>query len=322
LAALALWPALLVPATAWAAAGPGDGPTSAAAAVPVFRGERAMVWLDYQCGLGPRNPGSEGLRQLRRAILDHADSLQLASASLCYQQGDPYGPGQLEICNLVVSTRPLGGRRLWLGAHYDTRPRCDRDPDPSRREQPLLGANDGASGVAVLLHLAELLAAQSPPRGVDLIFFDAEDYGQEGRPGDYCLGSTYLAEHWEEFGSPLAQGKPEALIVLDMVGKSGLRITMEQYSQQYASAWTRAVFERARELGLAAFQPVPGPAIQDDHVPFLRAGIPAVDLIDFEYPQWHTTLDTPEYCSPASLQEVGRLVTDLAYRPPVPPPTR
>ncbi|MHB8080493.1 MAG: M28 family peptidase [Candidatus Krumholzibacteriia bacterium] len=287
---------------------------SATAPVPAFSGARAMSWLRVQCALGPRNPGSPGQLRLRRLIKAHADSLGLACATSCFTLADPYGDGQLDVCNLVISAGPPGGQRLWIAAHYDTRPRSDRDPDPQLAARPLIGANDGASGVAVLLHLAELLAARPPARGVDLLFLDAEDYGREGDPANYCLGAAHLAAHWREFGSPLAGGSPAGLVLLDMVGKRDLAIPMEGYSLRQAGAWTRAVFARAAALGLDAFVPVEGPAVWDDHVPFLKAGIPAVDLIDFDYAQWHTSRDTPEACAPASLEQVGRLVTDLCYR--------
>jgi glutaminyl-peptide cyclotransferase len=286
-----------------------------ASEVPAFSGDRALIWLAYQCDLGPRPPGSDGIRRLRQAVAAHADSLGLTRATLCFQRDDPYGEGRLEICNLVVSAGPAGGRRLWLGAHYDTRPFCDRDPDPARRQRPLLGANDGASGVAVLLHLAELLAAHPPPRGVDLLFFDAEDYGREGDAGAYCLGSRHLARHWRDFGNPLATGQPEGLIVLDMVGKVDLAVPQEGFSRLHAEEWTCRIFERAAELRLQAFVPEPGPGLLDDHVPFLQAGIPAADLIDFAFPEWHTSADVPETCSASSLEQVGRLVTDIVYRP-------
>jgi len=297
------------------AAGAVGAAEPAATSVPVFSGERALAWVVYQCDLGPRDPGSEGNLLLREAIRSHADSLGLRCVPLRFELADPYSDRTLDLCNLVVSAGPGGGERLWLGAHFDTRPYCDRDPDPARRQQPLLGANDGASGVAVLLHLAELLAAQPPARGVDLIFFDGEDYGREGHLPGYCLGSTWLAEHWRDFGSPLLTGNPEGLIVLDMVCREGLSISMEGFSLAHADDWTRRVFARAVDLGLKAFRPLPGKRIYDDHVPFLQAGIPAVDLIDMDFPEWHTTGDVPSLCSAASLAQAGTLVTDIAYRP-------
>jgi len=217
--------------------------------------------------------------------------------------------------NVIGSFYPNERNRFLLAAHYDTRPWADEEPDTTLHARPILGANDGASGVAVLLHLAELLAARPPDRGVDLILFDGEDYGREGDLGAYCMGSTHLARNWQEFGSPLATGDPEGLILLDMVGQAALAVPMEGYSLQVAPEWTRAVFARATELGLTAFEPIPGRSVYDDHVPFLRAGIPAVDLIDFDFPAWHTTADRPEVCSAESLEQVGRLLTDVSYRP-------
>jgi hypothetical protein len=280
-----------------------------------FSGERAMEFLNAQCDLGPRPPGSEALEQLRQLIEEHARDLGLPVVRLCFKDTDPHSGQPVELCNLVVSCGPRGGNRLWFGAHYDTRPQSDLDPDPARRHEPLLGANDGASGVAVLLHLMELLAADPPARGVDLLFFDGEDSGHAGDVSGFCLGSRHLARTWEDFGSPLAGTNPRALVLLDMVGKRGLNIGMEQYSYHYAPELTLAVFERAQALGLGAFEPRIARAVYDDHVPFLEAGLPAVNLIDFDYPAWHTTADTPDQCDPASLAQVGRLAASLAWRP-------
>ena len=289
-----------------------------AGAQPVdFDGERAMAWLEAQCDLGPRPPGSDALEALRQIIEGHAADLGLPCVRLCFETTDPWAGGPLEVCNLVVSIGPSGGDRLWLGAHYDTRPACDQDPDPDRREEPVLGANDGASGTAILLHLMELLAESPPARGVDLLFFDGEDSGPAGDPSGFCLGSRHLAETWSDFTSPLSAGNPKALVVLDMVGKRGLNVGMEAYSLRYAPALTQAVFERAATLDLGAFVMIPAVAVYDDHVPFLQAQIPAMDLIDFNYPQWHTTEDNPSACDAAALEQVGRLALSL-IRDPLP----
>ena len=234
----------------------------------------------------------------------------------CFMTEDPMGSGRIEACNIVVSTRAEGAEpRLWLGAHFDTRPVSDLDPDPAQRDVPLVGANDGASGVAVLLHLLEILGENPPKAGVDLIFFDAEDSGHSGSPDEFCLGSRHLAETLQDFSNPLVGSTPRGLILLDMIGKKDLRVPMEGYSLRYAPVWTQAVFNRALELGLPAFVPEPGPSIYDDHVPFLGKGIPALDLIDFDFPQWHTTGDVPSVCSSTSLEQVGVLLVSLIYRP-------
>ena len=291
------------------------GGPSIASTPPSFEGERAMELLVAQCDLGPRPMGSPAIEELRRLIETHAEDLGLRAQRVCFTGLQPFTGETTEICNIVVSIGPPGEDRLWLAAHYDTRPVADRDPDPERRDEPILGANDGASGVAVLLHLLELCAGRELPRGVDFIFFDAEDSGLPRRPATYCLGSQELARSWQDMGSPLAGGAPRGLVLLDMVGERGLRIPMERLSLVRAPAWTREVFARAEALGLEAFVPEPGPAVTDDHEPFLRVGIPAVDLIDFDFPQWHTHADTPEVCDPASLEQVGRLLVDLIFRP-------
>lgn len=274
-----------------------------------------MALLREQCDLGPRTPGSPGNLALRARIMAMAKAAGLRAVPACFEASPGAGVAAVEACNIVVSAGPPGGERLWLGAHFDTRPWGDRDPDRTRRGQPIAGANDGASGTAVLLHLIELLGNAPPPQGVDLLFFDAEDSGQAHDASGFCLGSRHLVATRGEFGHPLATGAPRGLVLLDMVGETGARIPQEGYSLAQAPAWTAQVFARAEALGLDVFEPVPGRAVYDDHVPFLLAGIPAVDLIDFDYPHWHTSEDTPDKCSAVTLGQVGRLVVDLVYRP-------
>ncbi|MFH2053935.1 MAG: M28 family peptidase [bacterium] len=307
LAAAVLTLALLV----WPGPAPGAGSEK-----DVFSGERALELVVAQCELGPRIPGSPGNAALRRLIHDTAGRCGFPSREQCFSAVLPLTGDEVEICNVVVSIPGGGdGPGLWVGAHFDTRPHCDRDPDPAARLEPLVGANDGASGVAVLLHLMEVLAGRVPPADVELLFFDGEDAGLGGDPRGFCLGSGRMAESWGEFGSPLPQAAPRGLILLDMVGDRDLLIPQEAYSLQYAPEWTRTVFERAQALGLDAFQPFPGPPVFDDHVPFLRRGIPALDLIDFDYRFWHTLEDTPDKCSAGSLAQVGSLVLDLILAP-------
>lgn len=285
------------------------------AAVPAFSGDRALELVRRQCGLGPRTPGSPGNAALRRLITETATRAGLSVVSDCFDA--PLGPGgrAVEACNLIVSAGPAGGRRLWLAAHFDTRPWADQDPVAARRGQPVAGANDGGSGTAVLLCLLELMGRQAPPQGVDVLFLDAEDSGEPHDASGFCLGSRHLAGNLGTFTSPLSGATPRGLVLLDMIGGVGARVPQEGFSLEHAPDWTEAVFARAAELGLGMFDAVPGRSVFDDHVPFLGAGVPAVDLIDFDYPQWHTADDTPARCSAASLAQAGRLVTDLVYRP-------
>jgi glutaminyl-peptide cyclotransferase len=289
--------------------------TTLAAEPPAFSGARAMTWLRAQCELGPRPPGSAALETLRGLIIARADSLGLAVARLPFSAPNPLGQGTLAGSNIVVSAGPSGGPRLWLAAHYDTRPCADRDPAPGGRNQPVPGANDGGSGTAVLLHLMDLLAGRVPPRGVDLLFLDLEDSGPAGDANGFCLGSRHLAATWSDFGNPLAEGEPAALVLLDMVGGKGMVVRQEGYSRQLAPDLVDAVWSRALSLGLRQFPAEIGGAIYDDHVPFLEVGIPAIDLIGMPYPQWHTLGDTPAACDPVSLAAVGKLIASLCYQP-------
>ena len=284
---------------------------------PDFQGQRAMELLIDQCEMGPRSPGSAGNLQLRELIIDKAREGGLRVSTYMFTTEMPMGESPVELCNVIVSAGPDSrepGSRLWLGAHFDTRPVSDRDKDPAQREQPLVGANDGASGVAVLLHLMELMIENPPEAGVELIFFDGEDSGTGGQLGSFCIGSQKLAATLGDFDNPLDKEACQGLIVLDMIGDRNLFVPMEGYSLENAPEFCHMVFGRAAELSLPAFSMTPGRAIFDDHVPFLQQGVAAVDLIDFDFPSWHTTEDTPAACSAESLQQVGTLVTDLVYR--------
>jgi len=281
-----------------------------------FNGGRAMELLIQQTDMGPRTPGSSGNLELRNFIISQAELSHLSYQTHIFKTEMSMGVSPVELCNIIVSAGPEGstaGPRLWIGAHFDTRPVSDRDPNPDLRKTALVGANDGASGVAVLLHLMEILAEYPPAVGVDLIFFDGEDSGISGDAGSYCIGSQKLASTLGDFGNPLSADDVEGLILLDMIGDADLFIPMEGYSLRNAPGFTKKVFLRALDLGLSAFSMSPGPSVFDDHVPFIQQGIAAVDLIDFQYPHWHTTTDTPEACSAGSLHQVGRLVTDLVY---------
>ena len=183
---------------------------------------------------------------------------------------------------------------MLLGAHWDTRPWADQDPDSANLNRPISGANDGASGVAVLLALAGVMGKTPPPIPVRIVLFDGEDQGKEGNEAGYLLGSRECARR-------ISQPVPEAVIVVDLVGGRDLHICREGYSEEMAGWLNQILFERARTLGLAGFEDRVCYTILDDHVPFLERGIPAVDLVDMHYPQWHTVQDAPGACSPGKL---------------------
>jgi glutaminyl-peptide cyclotransferase len=264
------------------------------------------VFLEEQCGLGPRYPGSQGHRALQRYIVDRLEqyganvSLQPFEAVLT--TGDT-----LRLINIIGNYNMKAKRRILLGAHYDTRPRADRDPEPAKRSSPIPGANDGGSGVAVLLEMARLLDLAGPPVGIDLVFFDGEDYGEEGSPADYILGSKYFARNMKRY-------MPSAVIVVDMVGERSSEIRMEGYSRAYAPQLVDEIFDIAENLGVEAFERTESVPLIDDHLPFIEAGLPAIVLIDFDYPFWHTLEDTPDKCSAESLEAVGCVLVEYVWR--------
>ena len=254
-----------------------------------FDGNQAMQDVQYQINLGDRIPESPGHAKVVTWI---QAELQKAGWTAEVQQATRMGH---PILNIVarqngsnIPTQPW----VVLGAHYDTRIYADQDPDMQKRTQYVPGANDGASGVAILLELARSLPKNLPVR-VWLVFFDAEDNGDI--PGwDWLLGS-------QAFVSTLTS-KPDAAVVVDMVGDKDLGIYLERNSNPGLSA---AIWGEAAKLGYKQFIPVPKYAMLDDHTPFLQAGIPAVDIIDFDYPYWHTTADTPDKVSGSKMKAVG-----------------
>jgi glutaminyl-peptide cyclotransferase len=259
-----------------------------------FNGERAFEAAGYQTGLGPRVPGSTAHSQ----VVDWITS-QLSSEGwqTSLQETTVMGHSVKNIIAKRPASQNEGLPWIIIGAHYDSRLFADQDPDPDKRSQPVPGANDGASGVAVLMELGRVL----PPdlqKNVWLVFFDAEDNGNI--PGwDWILGSRAFVE--------ALQGKPDAAIIVDMIGDADLNIYMEQNSNPKL---TLEIWKQAAGLGYAAqFIPIPKYNLIDDHMPFVQAGIPAVDLIDFNYPYWHTTEDTIDKISSRSLQIVGETLT-------------
>jgi hypothetical protein len=275
-----------------------------------FDAKRAFGFLVAQTDFGPRNPGSTG----HQACLNYlAAQLSDAGATVELQPFIYYDQEKAEVLNMtnvIGSFYPEKNTRLILCAHWDTRPFADRDK-PENQHIPILGANDGASGVAVLLEMAMQFSMAEPPVGIDIVFFDGEDYGKEGDLNNYCLGSRhFVASNVKYF--------PKYAILLDMIGDAELSIPVEGYSKHYAPDVVAQVWGVAEKLGIYQFQPDVRGYVFDDHVILNEAGIPAIDIIDFEYPDvshryWHTLEDTPDKCAPESLKAVGDVLMELIY---------
>ena len=271
-------------------------------------GKRALARVEAQVAMGPRECGTPGAAKLREWLAGEVGRL---GGRIEHQAFTDSSTGRaIALENLIVRYGPATGRRILFCAHYDTRPWCDQDPDTSWRDKPMPGANDAASGVAVLLELAELMHRRAPAIGVDLVFFDGEDLGTDKKPEDFCLGSKGYARRLPPAGDA---ARPIAGFLLDMIGDRDLQIYAERFSSERASNLTALVAEAAGASHAVHFHPDVRWPIIDDHIPLLDAGLPTVDLIDFDYPAWHTHRDLPDQVSAASLAEVARVCGWIVY---------
>ncbi len=271
-----------------------------------FDADRAFSHLVAQVEFGPRVPGTQGHLECLDYIVRH---LSATAKSLQTQQFpiECYGEA-VNGTNVVASFGKGALAPVLFCCHWDTRPIADKDPDPDNRHKPIPGANDGASGVAVLLELATLFHKNPPKKRVSLAFLDAEDSGDYNEC-EYCIGSYFFAKDIASIYSE----RPSFGVLIDMIGDRDLSIPKEKYSVAAAPDIVNKVWAVARRLGYSQFKDVLGPAVFDDHIWLNRAGIPTIDIIDFDYPVWHTMADTADNCSKESLKVVGDVLYVLAY---------
>ena len=279
---------------------------------PDFDEDHAFEYLVAQCDFGPRNPGSDGYYACLDFIITELDQSADDIILQEFRYQEQRYRKRYDLQNIIARFNPDASFQTIISAHWDTRPWADQEDNRRDRNQPIIGANDGASGVAVLLELAKIMGETPPPIGVNLVFFDGEDMGVPGENETYCQGSRYFAKN-------LPIPRPDEAINLDMIGDKQLHIPVEKYSLEYNPNLVRYLWGRADDMGLDAFDITPQYAIYDDHVPLHEiAGIPAINLIDFKYPNpyanfWHTMNDVPENCSAESLEQVGKLMVDYIY---------
>ena len=280
--------------------------------IPVFNGDSAFTHLVAQCDFGPRNPGSVGHQKALDYFLNVLAPLADTVSTQSFTEIMPRSKQKVEMHNVIAQFNPKAKKQIMISAHWDTRPWGDRSLSIMRKDQPILGANDGASGVAILLELAKVLHDNPQKIGVNLVLFDAEDFGSSGDSWSYCKGSQYFAKN---LPIPL----PDYAINLDMVGDANLEIYIERISYKQNPSLVLDLWGLAEELKLSGFKKMANHSIFDDHVPLYElAGIPAVDIIDFDYPDektnyHHTYNDIVENCSPESLRQVGTLMVHHIY---------
>jgi len=281
--------------------------------VPEFDQKKAWDFLLAQTDIGPRAPGTDGHYIARDFFVSTLSKYTDRVIEQEFTHTYPYENNSYDFANIIAEFGKKEGKKILLGAHWDTRPWADMESDFRRWNQPIIGANDGASGVAVLLELARIFHQQPPPVPVTIVLFDAEDMGKSNMLDQYAVGSRYFASQLKN---------PERYryaVVVDMIGDADLSIPMEANSLRIAPELTRRIWAIADSLGYKEFDQRAGDPIHDDHLMLYRhAGIPSVDIIDFHYPNkyqnfWHTLEDTPDKCSPRSLRVVGDVLLHLVY---------
>ncbi len=265
-----------------------------------FNGAQALAYISTQVAFGPRVPGMPGHAAMAHWLdsmsRTRADSVTVQTWWHHARSGD-----SLRMINVLAQFNVKATQRVLYIAHWDTRPRSERDAKD--KNSPIPGADDGGSGVAVLLGVADALKKLAPTVGVDLLFVDGEDYGEFGPPRvDVLVGAEYYAKH------PLVSGMPIFAVLWDMVGHKDVQLPVESNSQVAASDVVDRVWGTAERMGYGhVFKRETIGGITDDHIPLIDAGMRVIDIIDLNYPYWHTLQDTPDKESAQSLEAVGNV---------------
>jgi glutaminyl-peptide cyclotransferase len=273
-----------------------------------FDGQAAFEYIKQQVAFGPRVPGTEAHENMANwldsLLRQRADTVLVQRWNHVTTRGDT-----LPLRNFIARFNPQATKRLLFLAHWDSRPVSD-SPVSRDSSHAVLGANDGGSGVALLLGVADVLKQSRPAIGVDLLFVDGEDYGDFTKtPSDVLIGSRYYAAH-QPPGSP-----PLYAVLFDLMGDKDLQIYQEGNSLVGAPEVVELVWDTAKDLGYSGyFIASPRHTLIDDHLELQKAGIRAIDVVDFDYPPWHTQYDTIDKVSAASLQVVGDVAVQLVRR--------
>ena len=269
-----------------------------------FDGDKALAHINRQVSFGPRTLDNPKAKAETLSFI--ADYLQPLATKLIVQPFSANGISGNNVWASFINSKPHSNQRIMLGAHWDTRPISDQESDSSKQHLPTPGANDGGSGVAVLLELARIFAANPPPISVDLVFFDLEDMGNiDNLP--FAIGARAFVKRNRFY-------RPSGGVIVDMVCDKNLSIPKELYSKTQATELVNRLWEIAAQQEATVFSENQGAYIQDDHLPFLEANIPVVDLIHYPFPDyWHTSEDTLDKCSSDSLRQVGNVLLSLVY---------
>jgi len=289
---------------------PGEAP--APAADLKFDGERSIKYLKQVCDIGPRISGSAGMKKQIELLAKHFEDFGGKVEKQEFQGRQKSKRDPVVMTNLIVSWFPERKTRVILSCHYDTRPFADQDGDRMKWGKPFVSANDGGSGVALLMELAHHMNDVPSDVGVDFVFFDGEEYVFTGPDGndDYFLGSKHFAN---TFAKSVKQTglKYAAALNFDMVGHENASLRVEGHSWDNAPNVVLEVWKLAEAMQAKSFKFTRGfqrsTHVSDDHVSLQAVGIPAIDIIDFDYEHWHKLTDTPEQCTAKQMAEVGNV---------------
>jgi hypothetical protein len=270
-----------------------------------FDGDRAIAYVSSICDLGSRVSGSEGMAKQQEFLQKHFEK---HGAKVALQKFDGKQPSQrkaVPMANMIVSWHPEKKSRVLLCGHYDVRPLADEEPNVRDWTKPFASANDGTSSVAFMMELAHHMKDLKTEVGVDFVIFDGEEFIHDRNRDKFFLGSEHFAaEYKKDKDGP----KYKAGILLDLFAGKGATYPVEENSRLYAGALVEDFWKLAADLGVKSFKWEQGPTVLDDHLALNRAGIPCIDIIDFDYPYWHRLSDTPDKCSAESMANVAKVL--------------
>jgi glutaminyl-peptide cyclotransferase len=283
---------------------------------PKFSGETAYKLLKKQCDFGPRPLGTPAHEATADFLLAQTKKYADMALEQKFVYDSPSRHREYNGRNIIGVFGKNRKRWIILLSHYDTRPTADEEVNAAKARQPIIGADDGASGCAVMIELARMFHEKPPQVGVVMMFVDGEDFGPS--PDEMFLGAKEFAQNWRQALKPVnGLSKIEFGILLDMIGDKDLQIHKEGFSVQRAPKIVDKVWSAASELGYGKYfesgEPGIRDTIMDDHQALLAVDIPCIDVIDFNYAYWHTLEDTPDKCSAESLQVVGDVMAKVVY---------
>ncbi len=279
-----------------------------------FDAKRAMGYLQDICKIGPRISGSAGMKKQQDLIQKHFEDLGLKVVYQRFEARQASQTAKVPMANMIVSWNPDATRRVILCTHYDTRPIADQEPERRRWNDPFISANDGGSGVALLMELARHMKKLKLNVGVDFVLFDGEEYVFQPED-EYFFGSKHFGAQYRK-DLDKSKNRYKGAVLLDMIGGKNPSFPVEQNSWWKASGLVREVWQVAAEMKCAAFKgnEFSKVAVEDDHMALNRAGIPAIDIIDFDYAHWHRLTDVPENCSAESIEQVAKVLAAWLQR--------